>query len=247
MMWRRRTLVIGLVFATVGCSADPVPTLPSPTPIPNEPCDAETLEPALARLNESAEYRFKSIVEVQELRRPTNLNNPAFIWVAERSVGSFLAPDRARVEIVGGDPEGGRLGYDAKIDTGGRTWILVPEVGQPPTWREIDPNLFETNPASAINVIIGDRRLPFEAVEDVAGLPSKGGCVFLAGVGGDQPAEISVRLDPLLGRVVSWRSERGSPGPADGSGIRQSFEIVYEQPSADEFQPPPSFEPLPAS
>ncbi len=204
-------------------------------------------EPALARLNESAGYRFESIVEFQELRRPTNLNNPAFIWAAERSVGAFLAPDRARVEIVGGDPGGSRLGYDAKIDTGGRTWILGAEAEQPLTWQEIDPDLFQTKPASAINVIIGDRRLPFEAVEGVAGLPSKGGCVLLARFGGDQPAALSVRLDPLLGRVISWRFEQGSRGPADGSGSRQSVEIVYEQPSAIEFQPPPSFEPLPAS
>lgn len=232
---------MGLALVSVGCAPGPDPTAASPTPIPSEPCEADMVQPALARLAEIEGYRFQGIVEHEQLRLPTNLNNPVFEMVSDRSIGAYLAPGRLREELVGGEPGRSFFGYDARIMIDGRSWLFYRREGG---WQEV-PALFEPNPANAINIILGDQVLPFEAIENVAGLPGEGGCVLTAEQAGAQGVAVaSIRLDPVLGRVVAWEFEQDR-GPEPGDATRQSMLIEYETPPATEFQPPPTFDALP--
>jgi hypothetical protein len=217
----------------------PEPTPASPTPIPSEPCEAEMAEAALAQLADVEGYRYQSIIELEALRRPTQLNNPVFEWVSDRSVGAYLAPGSLREELIGGDPERRFFGYDARIAIDGRMWFL--DRG---TWQEV-PAGFDPHPANAINVILGDLPLPFEAVENVAGIPGEGGCVLRAELAdGPGMATATVRIHPVLGRIVAWTFEQDR-GPEPGDASRQSMLIEYDVPAASEFQPPPTFEAMP--
>ena len=239
MRWGRAAIV-GLALVSVGCASGPDPTPASATPIPSEPCDAEMVEPALARLGDEDGYRYQGILEHETLRLPTNLDNPDFEWVTDRTIGAFLAPGRLHEELTGGVHRRSFFGYDARITVDGRTWLFYRRDGR---WQEA-PAVFEPNPANAINIILGDQALPFEVVEDVVRLRGEGGCVLRAEVAGaGETVSIGIRLDPVVGRIVAWTFEQDR-GPEPGDAIRQSMLIEYEVPSANEFQPPATFEPL---
>ena len=136
------------------------------------------VEPAQARLGDEEGYRYQGIIEHEQLRLPTNLNNPAFEWVTDRTVGAFLAPGRLHEELIGGDASRSCFGYDARITVDGRSWLFYQRDG---SWQEA-PAVFEPSPANAINIILGDQALPFEVVEDVVRLRGEGGCVLRAEV-----------------------------------------------------------------
>lgn len=239
MRWGRATIV-GLALISVGCAKGPDPTPASATPIPSEPCDAEMVAPALARLAGEEGYRYQGILEHEQLRRPTNLNDPVFEWESDRTSGAFLAPGRIHEELIGGEPGRTFFGYEARISIDGRSWLFYRRDAR---WQEA-PAIFEPNPANAINTILGAQPPPFAVVEDVVRLRGEGGCVLKAEVGGVQGVgTASLRLDPVVGRIVAWTFEQDR-GPEPGDSIRQSMLIEYEVPSANEFQPPPTFEPL---
>ena len=236
-------MIIAVALASAGCGATAEPTPASPTPIPTEPCEAEMAEPALALLAGLEGYRFQGILEHEQLLRPITLDNQVYEWVSDASVGSVLVPGRLREELIGGEPGRRFFGYDARITTDGRTWVFDSRAG---TWHEVAGG-FDQHPANAINVILGDVALPWEAVENVPGPPGEGGCVLTADLDDAQGvAAVSLRLDPVLGRIVAWRFEQDR-SPEPGDAFRQSVLIRYEVPSANEFQPPPAFEPLPDS
>jgi hypothetical protein len=239
MRWGRPA-VVGLALVSVGCAPGPDPTPPSATPIPSEPCNAEMVEPALARLPGEEGYRYQNISEHEELRLPADLDNPAFDWVTDRTIGALLAPSRLREEVTSVDPGRSSVGYDALIVVDGRSWLLDRLDGR---WHEVRA-FIEPNPANAINIILGDQPRTFEVVENVARLRGEGGCVLRAGLAGaHENATIGIRLDPVVGRIVAWTFEQDR-GPEPGDGFRQSMLIEYEVPSANEFQPPSTFEPL---
>jgi hypothetical protein len=240
-MRRGPAAIIGLALASAGCASGTDPTPSSPTPIPSEPCQAEMAESALAGLAELEGYRFHSILENERLRRPTNLNNPVFEVVSDRTTGAFLAPGRLREEVIGSVPGRSFFGYDARIMIDGRSWLFHRREGR---WEEV-PALFEPNPANAINVIIGGQPWPFEVTDGVVWLQGDGGCVLTSQRGDARSsAAVSLRLDPVLGRVVAWQFEQDA-GPEPGDAIRQSVLIEHQAPLASEFQPPPTFEPMP--
>jgi len=241
MRWGRAAFV-GLALVSGGCASGPDPTPASATPIPSEPCDAGMAEPALARLPDEEGYRYQGIIEHEQLRRPTNLNDPVFEWESDRTVGAFLAPGNLHEELVGGEPGRTFFGYDARTMIDGRAWLFYRLDGR---WEEVPADIpLDPNPANLINLILGGQPLPFEVVENVARLRGDGGCVLTSEVGGMQGvATVSLRLDPVLGRIVAWTFE-SDRGPEPGDGGRQSMLIEYEVPSANEFQAPATFEPL---
>ena len=239
MRWGRAAIV-GPALVLIGCAAGPDPTPASATPVPREPCDAAMAEPALARLPDEAGYRYQGILEHETLRLPTNLDNPAFEWVTDRTAGAFLAPGRLHEELIGGVARRSFFGYDARVTVDGRSWLFYRRDGR---WQEA-PAVFHPNPANDINIILGDQPRTFEVVENVVRLRGEGGCVLRADLAGaGETAVVGIRLDPAVGRVVAWIFEQDR-GPEPGDAIRQSMLIEYEVPSANEFQPPATFQPL---
>jgi hypothetical protein len=239
MRWGRAG-VTGLALVSIGCASGPNPTPASATPIPSEPCDAEMVGPALARLPDVEGYRFRGVLEHEQLRRPTNLNNPVFEMVSDRTIGAFLAPARLREELDGNVPEETFFGYDARITIDDRSWLFYRTDGR---WQEVSVD-FGQNPANDLNVIIGEEPWPFEVLDEVDGLPGEGGCVLTSERGDARSnVTVSIRLDPALGRIVAWQFERDQ-SPEPGDSIRQSMLIEYDIPASSEIQPPSTFEPL---
>lgn len=239
MRWGRAAIV-GLALVSVGCESGPDPTPASATPIPSEPCHAEMAEAALARLPDEEGYRYQGIIEHEQLRLPTNLDNPAFEWVSDRTIGAFLAPGRIHEELIGSEASRSFFGYDARVTVEERSWLFYRRDGR---WQEA-PAVFDQNPANAISIILGNQPRTFEVVENVVRLRGEGGCVLRADLANaGESATIGIRLDPVVGRIVAWTFEQDR-GPDPGDAIRQSMLIEYELPSANEFQPPATFQPL---
>jgi hypothetical protein len=174
---------------------------------------------------------------------PTDLDNPVFEWVTDRSVGAYLAPDRGREELVAGGRQGvSTFGLDATVSVEGRTWVYDRRQDE---WSEFERGM-PANAADVFTMAQGGQALPWEIVDDEVGLLGEGGCVLSASLANEvESATFSVRIDPVAGRVYAWHIERLRTDPAEGEGYRESMEIEYALPGADEFQPPASFRPAP--